>query len=174
MSNPKWVQKMYLKMWSWPDNIKTSIGDWGDAFQYFLPISFAIYALAFIGWQGFLAFLGYFLACVGTSTLMKGLFNNVRPREWKEHTDHPEISPDMDFDWSPKEGNSFCSGHTMASFAGALPWLLVNPWIGALAILLACFVGFSRMVVMAHWLRDVLMSIAFAVAYFAIIVFWIA
>ncbi len=161
-------------MWSWPDNIKISIGDWGDTFQYFLPISFAIYALAFIGWQGFLAFLGYFLACVGTSTLMKGLFNNVRPREWKEHTDHPEISPDMDFDWSPKEGNSFCSGHTMASFAGALPWLLVNPWIGALAILLACFVGFSRMVVMAHWLRDVLMSIAFAVAYFVIIVFWIA
>lgn len=64
--------------------------------------------------------------------------------------------------------------HTMASFAGALPWLLVNPWVGALAILLACFVGFSRMVVMAHWLRDVLMSIAFAVAYFVIIVFWIA
>lgn len=174
MSNPKWVQKMYLKMWSWPDNIKTKIGDWGDTFQYFLPISFAIYALAFIGWQGFLVFLGYFLACVGTSTLLKGLFNNVRPREWKEHTDHPEISPDMDFDWSPKEGNSFCSGHTMASFAGALPWLLVNPWVGAVAILLACFVGFSRMVVMAHWLRDVLMSIVFAVAYFAIIVFWIA
>lgn len=56
--------------------------------------------------------------------------------------------------------------HTMASFAGALPWLLVNPWIGALAILLACFVGFSRIVVMAHWLRDVLMSILTATIYF--------
>jgi membrane-associated phospholipid phosphatase len=63
--------------------------------------------------------------------------------------------------------------HTMASFAGALPWLLVNPWIGALAILLACFVGFSRMVVMAHWLRDVLMSIVLSSLYFGLIYFWI-
>jgi membrane-associated phospholipid phosphatase len=61
----------------------------------------------------------------------------------------------------------------MASFAGALPWLLVNPWIGALAILLACFVGFSRMVVMAHWLRDVLMSIVLSSLYFGLIYFWI-
>jgi hypothetical protein len=63
--------------------------------------------------------------------------------------------------------------HTMASFAGALPWLLVNPWIGALAILLACFVGFSRIVVMAHWLRDVLMSIVLSSLYFGLIYFWI-
>lgn len=63
--------------------------------------------------------------------------------------------------------------HTMASFAGALPWVLVNPWIGALAILLACFVGFSRMVVMAHWLRDVLMSIVLSSLYFGLIYFWI-
>lgn len=63
--------------------------------------------------------------------------------------------------------------HTMASFAGALPWLLVNPWIGALAILLACFVGFSRMVVMAHWLRDVLMSIVLSSLHFGLIYFWI-
>ena len=63
--------------------------------------------------------------------------------------------------------------HTMASFAGALPWLLVNPWIGALAILLACFVGFSRMVVMAHWLRDVLMSIVLSSLYFGLIYFLI-
>jgi hypothetical protein len=61
----------------------------------------------------------------------------------------------------------------MASFAGALPWLLVNPWIGALAILLACFVGFSRIVVMAHWLRDVLMSIVLSSLYFGLIYFWI-
>lgn len=61
----------------------------------------------------------------------------------------------------------------MASFAGALPWVLVNPWIGALAILLACFVGFSRMVVMAHWLRDVLMSIVLSSLYFGLIYFWI-
>lgn len=61
----------------------------------------------------------------------------------------------------------------MASFAGALPWLLVNPWAGALAILLACFVGFSRMVVMAHWLRDVLMSIVLSSLYFGLIYFWI-
>ena len=173
MSNPKCVQKFYLKIWSWPDNVRTSIGDWGDFFQYLLPISFAFYSLAFFGWHAFLMFIGFFLLCVGTSTLLKGVFNNVRPREWKDHTDHPEISPDMDLEWSQKEGNSFCSGHTMASFAGALPWVLVNPWIGALAILLACFVGFSRMVVMAHWLRDVLMSIVLSSLYFGLIYFWI-
>lgn len=54
----------------------------------------------------------------------------------------------------------------MASFAGALPWLLVNPWVATIAILAACFVGFSRIVVMAHWLRDVLMSVLTATIYF--------
>lgn len=173
MSNPKCVQKFYRKIWSWPENIKSTIGDWGDFFQYFLPISFAVYAIAFLGWNGLSTFVVFFIGCVATSTLMKYLFNNIRPCDWAKQTDHPEISPNMNWDWSPKEGQSFCSGHTMASFAGALPWFTVDVWAGVIAVFLASFVGFSRMVVQAHWLRDVLMSITFALIYFGLIYYWL-
>lgn len=161
MSNPKFIQDLYLKIWSWPEDIKEKIGDVGDWLQYLLPISFLVYCLFAFGLHGLtIYFVGYFVCCVATSSLIKALFNNLRPREWDDISKTPQISPDMDFDWSPTTANSFVSGHQAASFTAVYPWMLVNPYIGCVALLLACFVGFSRMVVKAHWLRDVVGAIA--------------
>lgn len=174
MSNPKFIQDLYLKIWSWPEDIKEKIGDIGDWLQYLLPISFLVYCLFAFGLHGLtIYFVGYFVCCVATSSLIKALFNNLRPREWDDISKTPQISPDMDFDWSPTEGNSFCSGHTTASFAGALPWFLIEPVVGVVGVFLACFVGFSRMVVKAHWLRDVLGGIGVALIWSAIFTLYI-
>ncbi len=168
MSNPKAIQKFYLKIWSWPEDIKSTIGEIGDLLQYILPISFLVYCLCIYGKDCAIIYAGFFLACVGTSTLMKALFANMRPREWDDITDHPEISPDMNFDWSPLKFQSFTSSHSASGMAGALPWFLVSPWLGIIATLLAMIVGFSRMVVKAHWLRDVLAAYAIVIAWFLI------
>lgn len=174
MSNPKFIQNWYKKLWSWPDEIKDKIGDIGDWLQYMLPISFLIYCLFMFGLHGLTVyFIGFFVCCVGTSTLMKMLFNNLRPREWDDVSSTPENSPDMDFDWSPLEGQSFTSSHSASAFGGAVPWFLVNPFIGVIATLLACFVGFSRIVVKAHWLRDVLGAIGIVIIWSLIFVFLI-
>lgn len=175
MSNPKFIQDWYLKLWSWPESVKDKIGDIGDLFQYLLPISTLVYCVFVFGLTAHYTwvYILFFLLCVATSSLLKAMFNNLRPREWDDITDHPEKSPDMDFDWSVSEGNSFSSGHSIASMAGALPWFLVNPWLGVIAFVLALFVGFSRIVVKAHWLRDVLASQAIAIGYFLLVIFFI-
>lgn len=160
MSNPKIVQKLYLQIWNWPDHIKQIIGTVGDWLQYLLPISILAYCLIVFGitYPTYM-YVGYFIACVCTSSLIKALFNNIRPRNWDDISTTPEQSPDMNLDWSPREGNSFVSGHTAAAFAAVWPAMLINPLFGVITLMLALFVGFSRMVVKAHWLRDVLGSI---------------
>lgn len=175
MSTPKVIRQWYLKLWSWPENVRDVIGKTGDALQYILPILTLVYCVVAFGLtsQYTLIFAGYFLLCVGTSTLLKALFNNQRPSEWDDVSDHPEQSPEMNFEWSPSEGNSFCSGHTMSAIAGALPWTVINVPISIVMITLASFVGFSRIVDKAHWLRDVVTSEIIATLYFVLFVIFI-
>ncbi len=59
--------------------------------------------------------------------------------------------------------SSFPSGHTLVSFALALPLLYYNKRLGVIATVIAVLVGFSRVFVGVHYLSDVLGGVLIAV-----------
>lgn len=63
------------------------------------------------------------------------------------------------------EGYSFPSGHTMASFAAAFALRLTHKKEGTLAIILAVFIGFSRMYLYVHFFTDVLCGALFGMLF---------
>lgn len=94
---------------------------------------------------------------VGNLT-MKPLIARVRPYDF-DPSIVLLIPPEHDF--------SFPSGHTLASFEGAVGlWLCHRKW-GSAAIVLACCIAFSRLYLMVHYPTDVvtgaLLGVIFAV-----------
>lgn len=73
----------------------------------------------------------------------------ARPRPF---TTHPAVHVLLSRSTDP----SFPSDHAAAAFAIAAVAILVRPRLGALAILLACLVAYSRVYVGAHYPGDVL------------------
>lgn len=141
---------IYEKLWALPIDLKEKITKAGDYLQKIIPITTLLVALVFMPHHFVWVYVGYFAVVMALMSLLKAMFNNPRPRE--VGTDD---NPDLDLDWSPDEGNTFVSGHSSAGFGGALPAFWINPWLGAVLFVLACFVGFSRVVAKAHWIRDV-------------------
>lgn len=141
---------IYEKVWAWPEEIKDLIAKAGDYLQYILPIVFITYQACFGQHNVSINFVLSLATALALMSLIKGLFNNDRPREIEG-----DDNPDLDFDWSPKEGNSFVSGHSTAAMTSALAYFCINAYAGSIAVLLAIFVGFSRIVAKAHWIRDV-------------------
>ncbi len=54
---------------------------------------------------------------------------------------------------------SFPSGHTIASFEGAVALFVHNKKLGVPALILACLVAFSRLYLYLHYATDVIVSI---------------
>lgn len=155
------LDKFYNFIWNLKD--KDKIETVGDVLQIFIPLMTLIHFLFAGMFHESIVYVIAFLIAMGISEILKILFNNPRPRQ-VDTTDNP----DLDLDWSPDEGNSFVSGHTMAAMTGALFWCSID-WFGAvIMILLACVVGFSRMAVKAHWLRDVLGSTVISILVYVI------
>lgn len=59
---------------------------------------------------------------------------------------------------------SFPSGHTIASFEGAVALLLHNKKLGIPALILACLIAFSRMYLYVHYPTDVIFSMILGTA----------
>ena len=59
---------------------------------------------------------------------------------------------------------SFPSGHTIASFEGAIALLLHNKKLGIPATVLACLIAFSRMYLYVHYPTDVIFSVILGTA----------
>lgn len=156
---------IYEKLWAWPENVKDIITQAGDYLQYILPIAFITYQACFGTHDVSIKFILALGTALALMSLIKGLFNNDRPRE--VGTDD---NPDLDFDWSPREGNSFVSGHSTAAMTSALAFFHINVYVGIATVLLAIFVGFSRIVAKAHWIRDVvcafILSLIVSYAYY--------
>jgi membrane-associated phospholipid phosphatase len=88
------------------------------------------------------------------------IFNNIRPSEDESNTK----APAMDLDWSPSEGNSFPSGHTMAAVCGGVFWFEISFYMGVLGLFLGLLTGASRVIAKKHWLRDVLTSTSVSIS----------
>lgn len=156
------LAKVYTFLWSLDDDFKSKLKSVGDQLQVWIPALFLAHSACAESNEASKTYIIVFLALMLVVQLTKGIFNNPRPRE----TEGAE-NPSLDLDWSPSEGNSFVSGHTAAAFGGAFFYFNITWWAGVIALLLASVVGLSRIVVKAHWLRDVLTSVALAaVAYF--------
>lgn len=144
---------IYEKLWSMSEDIKDDIKSLGDYLQYATPMIFIIYEACFGSHNTSRIFCITFVISLIIMSVLKALFNNPRPRE-VETSDNP----DLDLDWSPRDGNSFPSGHTMSAMVGGVFWFEIDPYVGILGIGLGLFTGLSRVIAKAHWFRDVLTS----------------
>jgi len=112
-----------------------------------------LFALPFIGrrpevvWQYVLAIVLGGIFVYG----MKEIFSTLRPPAVLLADSFHLIGPDL-------QNNAFPSGHTTAFFilAGLVCLQQVNKWFKFLVLLLAIFVGFSRIASGVHWPLDVL------------------
>lgn len=153
---------VYNKLWNMKESIKNDIVSLGDYIQYLTPIGFIIYSACYLDNHTSRVFVISFTIALLIMTLLKGLFNNPRPRE-VEGSDNPTLN----LEWSPDEGNSFPSGHTMSAMMGAMFWFQINDFVGFIGICLGLICAVSRIVAKAHWLRDVCTSSAIsAMIYF--------
>lgn len=80
------------------------------------------------------------------NVVMKNVFERARPC-WVDNSVKMLISIPKDY--------SFPSGHTSASFAGALAIFLYNKKAGAAAFVLASFIAFSRLYLFVHYPTDI-------------------
>lgn len=88
--------------------------------------------------------------CLGLifgNLMLKPLIARIRPYDF-DPSIILLIPPEKDF--------SFPSGHTLASFEGAVSIFLYNRKIGCAAIVLAALIAFSRLYLMVHYPLDVL------------------
>lgn len=162
------LDNFYLKLWNIKDSIKEDIKKLGDKVQYITPIGFLAYVACFGTHQLGIIFCVTFIISMIILSLLNALFNNPRPRE-VEGTENP----DLNLDWSPSDGNSFPSGHTMSAMMGGVFWFQIGLLPGILGVLLGAFTGISRVIARAHWLRDILTSSIVSVLLYLIVVIFI-
>lgn len=91
--------------------------------------------------------------------LGEGILKNViqRPRPFY-------LWPELQLLIPQPSGFSCPSGHTTSSFAAATSLLLYRKRWGAVALVLAVLIGFSRMYFTVHYLTDVLFGIVLGIA----------
>lgn len=105
---------------------------------------------------GLAALAAMLLGLVFTNLTIKGLVARPRPYETVLGALPLLIESDP---------FSFPSGHTCAAFAASGVWLrgARRKWVGALGLLAAALMGFSRMYVGVHYLSDVLAGMVIGV-----------
>lgn len=150
------MNKIYNKLWSINQETKNKLKEAGDLLRYLTSIIFITYSACFLDNHT----SRIFVISLGIALLLmeaiKWIFNNPRPREWDDNPNNdPTDNPDLDLDWSPKEGNSFISGHVTGAMYGGLWWFIAGWEWGILGVLLGVVTAISRIVVKAHWIRDV-------------------
>ena len=154
---------VYRKLWGIKDSVKADLRKVGDHLQFITPIFVIVYGIMSGDIRLLQVFFYYYLGCTVIHVLLKWLFNNPRPSEIDT-----DINPQLQFQWSVNKGDSFPSGHTMSAVSGGVFWFNICPYLGVIGIILGIFTAFTRIVVRAHWLRDVGTSSVIAIAMWGI------
>ena len=150
----EFLKKLYSLIWYLKDTwFGIKLRELGDYIQIFTPAAFIIWSACYGTNHLSKVFVVTFLIAMGIYLILNCIFNNVRPSE-----NDSIIPPEMNAEWSPSEGNSFPSGHTMSAVTGGLFWFEIDPIIGSIGLLLGLITGASRLIAKKHWIRDVLTS----------------
>ncbi len=86
---------------------------------------------------------------------LKPLVARIRPYDYQWEVYGKEIALLI----SAQHDFSFPSGHTIASFEGAVAITLYNKKLGIPALVLACLIAFSRLYLYVHYPTDVIASV---------------
>lgn len=121
----------------------------GDAGLLWVGLSFVMLCFPKTRRAGLLSLLALALGGLLTNVLLKHLVGRTRP--WL-------IVEGLLFLVEVGDPNSFPSGHTCAAFAAAGVWLRTLPrrWMKVTGIVMAVFMGLSRLYVGVHFPSDVL------------------
>lgn len=146
-----WIQENIVADWLTPlMRCITFFGEYGAGW-ILLALGLLIpKKTRWIGWSvGVALILGLLLGEFGIKNLI------CRPR--------PFAVEEMALLIPAPHGFSCPSGHTTSSFAAATSVFLWNKKWGALALVMAALVGFSRMYFFVHYLTDVLFGVALGI-----------
>ena len=116
--------------------------------------------------------IALFMGLVICNFIIKPVVARIRPYDWDETRYLYNV---IDSLWLKKIESdfSFPSGHTIASFEGAVSIFIYNKKWGIAAIVLAVLIAFSRIYLCYHYPLDVLVSLILGIG-FAIIASLIA
>ena len=154
---------LYTKLQGIKESIKQDIKELGDKLQFFTPIAFIVWCACFGTNHLAIVFVVTFVIAMIIMSLCKALFNAPRPREVEG-----DDNPDLKLDWSPRDGNSWISGHSLSAFLGGIFWFQIDPILGCVGALLGLITGLSRIIAKAHWIRDVVSSVILSVILYGI------
>ena len=96
---------------------------------------------------------------VACNLVMKPLFARIRPYDYQ----WLHFAKDIPLLIPAQHDYSFPSGHTISSFEAATALLLGNKKIGTPAMIIACWIAFSRLYLYIHYPSDVLCSIVLGI-----------
>ena len=150
-----------------PEPVRAGFGwltQWGESDWILYPslvLLVAFLLLRFLPMPGLRAGFGHLAAVAGfvflgvglpglASTLLKRLIGRGRPEVY-----HPEVPLAFRWNLSDYDYQSFPSGHATTSFALAMVAAFLFPRLALPALAVAVLIGFSRIVVGAHYLTDV-------------------
>ena len=157
------LNNFYTKLWGLKSSTVDKITELGNKLQIAVPVITLYLGMIADDFTYIKVFACAFGVAIFISMFAKALFNNDRPRETIGTS-----NPDLNLDWSIKEGNSFSSGHTVAACTGGVFWFWFDPYLGCIGMLLGLITGFSRIVAKAHWLRDVLAAVFVSVVIYLV------
>ena len=99
---------------------------------------------------------------------MKPLFARIRPYDF-QLAYYGKVIPLL---IEAQHDFSFPSGHTIASFEGAVALAIYNKKLGIPALILAGLIAFSRLYLYVHYVTDVLVSVGLGIV-FAFLASWL-
>ena len=105
--------------------------------------------------------LALLMGLVVCNLTMKPLFARIRPYDFQlEH--YGKVIPLI---IEAQHDFSFPSGHTIASFEGAVALAIFHKKLGIPALILAGLIAFSRLYLYVHYVTDVLVSVGLGIGF---------
>ncbi len=147
----------------------------GDAGIFWIACAVILMFIPKYRKTGFGMAIAMIFGVVVCNMLMKPLIGRIRPYDynlqvlklnWQDFLVHGKLLVETPHDFS------FPSGHTIASFEGAVVILKNDKRLGIPALILAILISFSRMYLYVHYPTDVIASVILGTI-FALIANWI-
>ena len=133
----------------------------GDAGIFWIACAVVFIAIPKYRKAGLSMGLALLMGLVVCNLTMKPLFARIRPYDFQlEH--YGKVIPLI---IEAQHDFSFPSGHTIASFEGAVALAVFHKKLGIPALILAGLIAFSRLYLYVHYVTDVLVSVGLGIGF---------